>query len=91
MTINLIKSMHDALEEIDPTLLTKLIIYREMCDKLTMGEMSVAIDLVYGKWLRNEIWCDLMVFSKNVAQQWNEYDDKNELVDELIKEQGDLE
>lgn len=89
--MDLIKSMHEALNEIDPTLLTKLIIYREMCDRLTMMEMSIAIHLVYDRWLRNEIWCDLMTFSKNVAQQWHEYDNKEELVESLIQNQGDLE
>lgn len=91
VTIEMLRTMNEALDEIDLSFITRLVIYREMKTYLISDELEKAVERVYDAWQQNEIWCDLMVFSKNVAEQWSEYDDKAELLQQLIRYQDELE
>ena len=91
MTVAMLQKMHEALDEIDSSFITKLIIYRELAPYLYADDIETAITLIYMKWIANEIWADLMTFSKHVGQLWDEYKDKYELISDLIDRQEELE
>lgn len=91
MTVAMLQTMVNALNEIDLSFITKMVIYRELAPYLHADDIETAITLIYMKWIDNEIWVDLMTFSKHVGQQWDEYKDKYELISDLIDHQEDLE
>lgn len=55
MTVAMLQKMHEALDEIDSSFITKLIIYRELATYLHADDIETAITLIYMKWIANEI------------------------------------
>lgn len=74
LTIEMIAAMKNALDAIDPSFITKIVIFRELEDHMPLDKAAKAVDAIYDTYLHDELTCDLVTFTNSVAYNISDFE-----------------